>query len=96
MSSGCGKGEPARRVPLPADVGQAVAGYWPTGAPGAPLDRAVFVRAQAPYRALKPGSVIQGVDVAGRRYGLRAAQSPPARPLGGGPACYEGAAPSRR
>jgi integrase len=65
-----GKANRHDALPLPADVGQAVAGYLADGRPGAALDRTVFVRAQAPYRALKTGGVIQVVVVAGRRCGL--------------------------
>ena len=65
-----GKANRHDALPLPADVGQAVAAYLADGRPGAALDRTVFVRAQAPCRALRSGGVIQVVVMAGRRCGL--------------------------
>jgi integrase/recombinase XerD len=65
-----GKGNRHDVLPLPADVGQAIVDYLADGRPPAALDRTVFIRAQAPYRALSPGGVIQVVVTAGRRAGL--------------------------
>ena len=45
-----GKGNRHDRLPLPADVGERIVAYLRDGRPGAAQDRAVFVRAQAPYR----------------------------------------------
>jgi site-specific recombinase XerC len=47
-----GKGNRRDRLPLPADVGQKIVAYLRSGRPAAAQDRTVFVRAQAPYRAL--------------------------------------------
>ena len=66
-----GKGNRHDALPLPADVGQAVVVYLTSGRPDGALDRTVFVRAQAPYRSLTAGGVIQVVIYAGRRCGLR-------------------------
>lgn len=66
-----GKGNRHDVLPLPADVGQAVVVYLTSGRPEGALERTVFVRAQAPYRALTPAGVIQVVVFAGQRSGLR-------------------------
>lgn len=55
-----GKGDHVERLPLPADVGDAVAGYLRRGRP-ASSQRAVFLRVHAPIRGLKPGGVAQVV-----------------------------------
>jgi site-specific recombinase XerD len=65
-----GKGHREDRLPLPADVGQAIVGYLQHARPTAAQDRTVFVRAQAPYRALTSHGVITVVGIAGRRAGL--------------------------
>lgn len=65
-----GKGNRHDVLPLPADVGDVIVGYLTDGRPAAALDRTVFIRAQAPYRALTSGGVIQVVVDAGRRCGL--------------------------
>ena len=65
-----GKGNREDRLPLPADVGQRVVDYLERGRPAAALDRAVFVRVQAPYRALSSTAISTLVEVAGRRAGL--------------------------
>ena len=72
-----GKGSRAERLPLPADVGEAVAAYLRDGRPE-PFEaaRQVFLRVRAPHRGLThrrrhPGSVRR--RAAGRaRPGLRA------------------------
>jgi len=65
-----GKGNRHDRLPLPADVGAVLVDYLRDGRPTGALDRAVFIRAQAPHRALTSGGVIQVVVVAGRRTGI--------------------------
>jgi integrase/recombinase XerD len=65
-----GKGNRQERLPLPADVGQAVAGYLRRGRPESAEGRCVFVRVRAPHRALSPDGVGDVVIAAGRRAGL--------------------------
>ncbi|MDP9294082.1 MAG: site-specific integrase [Actinomycetota bacterium] len=65
-----GKGDRQERLPLPADVGEAVAGYLRRGRPGSAQGRCVFVRAKAPRQPLTPGGVTQVVVSAGKRAGL--------------------------
>jgi integrase/recombinase XerD len=65
-----GKGNRHDALPLPVDVGRAVVGYLTNGRPEGAVERTVFVRAQAPYRSLTPGGVIQVVVFAGQRCGL--------------------------
>jgi site-specific recombinase XerD len=65
-----GKGNRRERLPLPADVGQAVAGYLRRGRPKGAEGRCVFVRVRAPHRALSPAGVTNVVIAAGRRAGL--------------------------
>jgi site-specific recombinase XerD len=65
-----GKGNRSERVPLPADVGEAVAAYLRRGRPASAEGRTVFVRVRAPHRALTAGAVTQVVVAAGRRAGL--------------------------
>ena len=65
-----GKGSRRERLPLPADVGEAVAAYLRHGRPGRAEGRAVFVRVKAPHRPLTPGGVTNVVIAAGRRAGL--------------------------
>jgi integrase/recombinase XerD len=64
-----GKGNRHDRLPLPADVGEKIVAYLRNGRPAA-QDRTVFVRAQAPYRALTTGAVTTVVARAGRRAGI--------------------------
>lgn len=66
----CGKGDRRERLPLPADVGEAVAAYLRHGRPPAVVGRSVFVRVKAPQRPLTPGGVTNVVIAAGRRAGL--------------------------
>jgi integrase/recombinase XerD len=65
-----GKGQRIERLPLPTDVGEAIAAYLcdgrPTGFPG----REVFVRIKAPCRALTAGGVTQVVVSASKRAGI--------------------------
>jgi integrase/recombinase XerD len=65
-----GKGNRHDRMPLPADVGEKIVAYLRNGRPAAAQGRTVFVRAQAPYRALSTGAVTTAVACAGRRAGL--------------------------
>jgi integrase/recombinase XerD len=65
-----GKGNRHDRLPLPADVGQKIVDWLHAGRPPAAQGRAVFVRAQAPYRALTSNAVTTVVVCAGRRAGL--------------------------
>jgi|SRR5215468_385002 len=65
-----GKGNRRDLLPLPADVGEAVAAYLREGRPPAALDRSVFIRTKAPHRGLTGGGVTQAVAAAARRAGL--------------------------
>ena len=65
-----GKGNRHDRLPLPVDVGQRIVAYLRDGRPEAAQGRTVFVRAQAPYRALTSNAVTTVVACAGRRAGL--------------------------
>ncbi|MBV8541803.1 MAG: tyrosine-type recombinase/integrase [Pseudonocardiales bacterium] len=64
------KGNRRDRLPLPADVGEAIAGYLRDGRPATALDRRVFTRIRAPHQGLTPGGVTQVVAAAARRAGL--------------------------
>jgi integrase/recombinase XerD len=66
----CGKGRRSERLPLPADVGEALADYLRDGRPKSSEGRAVFVRVKAPHRGLTSGGVTQVVAAAARRSGL--------------------------
>jgi integrase/recombinase XerD len=65
-----GKGRCSERLPLPADVGEAVAAYLRRGRPASAQGRTVFVRVRAPHRALSSNGVTQVVATAARRAGL--------------------------
>jgi len=64
-----GKGGRVDRMPLPADVGEALVGYLRGGRPATPA-RTVFVRAVAPFTPLGSSSVSCIVGRAARRAGL--------------------------
>jgi site-specific recombinase XerD len=64
-----GKGGRDERLPLPHDVGVAVAGYVRRGRPRAET-RAVFLRAIAPAVGLTPGGVTSVVYTASDRAGV--------------------------
>jgi len=64
-----GKGNSVERLPLPADVGEALAGYLRHGRP-ASADRALFLRAHAPRAALTPAGLADIVRTAGQRAGV--------------------------
>jgi integrase/recombinase XerD len=65
-----GKGRRDERMPLPADVGEALAGYLRGGRRAGAGSRAVFVRALAPAGPLSAGAVKAVVRRACRRAGL--------------------------
>lgn len=65
-----GKGDRAERLPLPGDVGAAIAAYLRRGRPVTAQDRSVFVRVHAPHRALTTGGVTMVVFDAAQRAGL--------------------------
>lgn len=65
-----GKGRKAERMPLPADVGDALAAYLRRGRPASAEGRTVFVRVRTPLRQLTSGGVTEIVAAAGRRAGL--------------------------
>lgn len=65
-----GKRSRVERLPLPADVGAAIAGYLRWGRPATAQGRSVFVRVHAPHRALTTGGVTMVVFDGGQRAGL--------------------------
>lgn len=65
-----GKGNRHERLPLPADVGQAIVAYLENGRHRDGPDRAVFLAVRAPYRRLSPGAVTQVVVRTAGRAGL--------------------------
>jgi integrase/recombinase XerD len=64
-----GKGRTEERLPLPADVGTAIAAYLRRGRPRRP-EREVFLRACAPLRGLTPDGVGEVVRAASEHAGL--------------------------
>lgn len=71
-----GKGSRFERLPLPADVGQAVVDYLTDGRPTGITCRKVFVIARAPYTGLSLSAVGSLVVAAGRRAGVEGVVSP--------------------
>lgn len=65
-----GKGNRDERLPLPADVGTAIAGYLRRGRPRTAQGRSVFVRANAPHTAATSQAVTLAVSAAAQRAGL--------------------------
>ena len=65
-----GKADCFERLPLPTDVGAAVAAYLQRGRPASARGRTVFVRIKAPHRPLSSCGVTQAVAAAARRAGL--------------------------
>ncbi len=65
-----GKGARVERLPLPADVGEALAGYLRDGRPADAGTRAVFMRVRAPRAAMTPPGITQVVVSASKRAGL--------------------------
>lgn len=64
-----GKGGRQDRLPLPAEVGEAIAGYLKRGRPASDL-REVFLRARAPFGPIEPSTVRSTVRRACRRAGI--------------------------
>jgi site-specific recombinase XerD len=64
-----GKGSKSASLPLPVDVGRAIADYL-RARPATAVGRTVFVRVKAPHRALTAGGVTQAVAAASERAGL--------------------------
>jgi site-specific recombinase XerD len=64
-----GKGRTEERLPLPPDVGAAIAAYLRRGRPRRP-EREVFLRVCAPIRGLAPQGVSEVVRAASERAGL--------------------------
>ena len=64
-----GKGNTEERLPLPADVGAAIADYLRQGRPRRP-EREVFLRCRAPIRGLAPEGLSEVVRAASERAGL--------------------------
>lgn len=65
-----GKGHQVESLPLPADVGEAIAVYVRRARPATATERTVFVRYRAPHHRLSTGGVTQIVAAAARRAGL--------------------------
>ena len=70
-----GKGNRAERLPLPVDVGEAIAGYLRRGRTASAQGRAVFVRLIAPHCGLGRGGVKHVVVDAARCAGPSATSS---------------------
>lgn len=64
-----GKGAREDRLPLPVDVGEAIAAYLKRGRPTSER-REVFLRARAPFQPIRPGTVASSVRRACRRAGI--------------------------
>jgi site-specific recombinase XerD len=64
-----GKGRRDERLPLPADVGEAVVHYLRHDRPSV-AERALFVNVRVPYSPMTPGAVQQMVLTAARRAGV--------------------------
>jgi integrase/recombinase XerD len=65
-----GKASRLERLPVPADVGEALAGYLTAGRPRCE-ERAVFLRVLAPHRRIGVGAISVIVHAACKRAGLR-------------------------
>jgi len=65
-----GKGDRHERLPLPADVGEALVDYLRRGRPAGGESRAVLMRVRAPHGPLTVGAVKQVVTRAGLRAGV--------------------------
>lgn len=65
-----GKGNRVEQLPLPADVGAAITAYLRRGRPPTTQERALFMRAKAPHRALTTAGVSMVVQDAAWRAGL--------------------------
>lgn len=64
-----GKGNRTERLPLPADVGEAIAAYLTDGRPDTRV-REVFVRARGPHTAISRNGLSMVVASAATRAGL--------------------------
>jgi integrase/recombinase XerD len=62
-----GKGHRIERLPLPVDVGKAVAEYLHDGRPATAKGRTVFVRSRAPHQSLSVSGVSDTVNRTARR-----------------------------
>jgi len=67
-----GKGSRIERLPLPPDVGEALAAYLRRSRPATSQGRTVFVRVRAPHRPLTSSAVTDAVQRAASRAGLPA------------------------
>lgn len=65
-----GKGNRVERLPLPVDVGEALADYLCHDRPADAGDRSAFVRVNAPHRAMTASGVTQVVVSASKRAGI--------------------------
>ncbi len=65
-----GKGSRVERLPLPADVGLALADYLQHGRPGSAQGREVFMRVMPPHRALTPHGITEVVVSVSAQAGL--------------------------
>ncbi len=65
-----GKASRLERLPLPADVGEALAGYLTTSRPRCCGERALFLRVLAPHHRITVGAVSMVVHAACKRAGL--------------------------
>jgi site-specific recombinase XerD len=65
-----GKGHQMESLPLPIDVGEAIAVYVRRARPATAIERTLFVRHRAPHHRLSTNGVTQIVAAAGRRAGL--------------------------
>jgi integrase/recombinase XerD len=65
-----GKGHRIERLPLPVDLGEAMAQYLRDGRPGTAEGRTVFVRFRAPHRSLSVRGVGDAVSRTAERAGL--------------------------
>ena len=65
-----GKGRRSERLPLPADVGEAIVAYLQASRPVTAQDRSLIVRVRAPHDGLTAGGITQIVFAAAARAGL--------------------------
>lgn len=65
-----GKGNRVERLPLPADVGEAVVDYLQRARPSTATGRTVFVRARAPHQGLTSSAVFFAVSSTAEQAGL--------------------------
>jgi site-specific recombinase XerD len=65
-----GKGDRIERLPLPVDLGEAMAEYLRDGRPATAEGRTVFIRFRAPHRSLSVSGVTDAVRRTAQRAGL--------------------------